>query len=48
MIVSNELMERIVSRNDLSFNGAMNPKNEDIPEKDRLEVVFDYIVLSKE
>ena len=37
----------MLSRSDLSFNGAVNPKNRDISGRDRLEVVFDYIVLSK-
>lgn len=37
----------MLSRSDISFNGAVNPKNGDISGRDRLEVVFDYIVLSK-
>ena len=37
----------MLSRSDLSFKGAVNPKNGDISGRDRLEVVFDYIVLSK-
>lgn len=37
----------MVSRSDLSFNGAVNPKNGDVSGRDRLEVIFDYIVLSK-
>ena len=37
----------MLSRSDLSFNGAVNPKNGEISGRDRLEVVFDYIVLSK-